>query len=182
MEFRSYTIHFKLAEVSDSAFILSLRTDERYNKYLSPVDADLKKQEEWLKSYKIKERKGQEYYFIIERNLDSLPIGTVRLYDFIGNKVSFCWGSWILNENKTRYAALETSLLIYDYAFDVLKFKRCHMDIRKENIDVINYHKKFGVEIVGETELDLIGYYYPEEYHKVRGDIVKKLELYSSIS
>lgn len=171
MQLKNKTIFLRFAEVSDAEFIHSLRINEDFNKYLSVVDDDIAKQENWLLEYKKREKQGLEYYFIICRNSDSLPIGTVRVYDFIGNKESFCWGSWILNENKTKYAALESALLIYDFAFFNLGFKRCHMDIRKKNIKVIEFHKRFGVEIVGETDLDLIGYYYPHNYLLIRGQI-----------
>ncbi|HPQ35621.1 MAG TPA: GNAT family N-acetyltransferase [Bacteroidales bacterium] len=175
MEFKSKTIYFRLVETSDAPFIHSLRMDKRYNQHLSTVDPDLTKQVEWIIRYKQKEALGSEYYFIIHRISDSMPIGTVRVYDFIGEKESFCWGSWILNENKTRYAALESAILIYDFAFLELGFKRCHMDIRKENLKVIEFHKRFGVKIIGETNLDLLGHYYVEDYLKVRKDILMVL-------
>jgi len=173
MQLTSKTISLRLAEAYDAEFIYSLRTNEVYNKYLSIVDDDISKQEEWLIDYKEREKKGIEYYYIIYRNSDLAPIGTVRIYDFIGERESFCWGSWILNENKTKYAALESALLVYDFAFFKLGFKRCHMDIRKKNIKVIEFHKRFGVQIVGESDIDLYGYYYPEKYTEIRNQIVK---------
>ena len=176
MEFKNKTIHFRLAEVTDARFIHSLRVDEKYNKHLSHVDDDISKQESWLTEYKKREALKQEYYFIIQRNSDNLPIGTVRLYDFIEVEQSFCWGSWILNENKTKYAALESALIIYDFAFFELGYKRCHMDIRKENLKVIDFHKRFGVNIIGETELDLLGHYFVADYQKIRDDIRKVIE------
>ena len=176
MDLKSKTIYFRLAEVSDAAFINSLRLDEQYNKYLSQVDGDRAKQEKWLVDYKEREKAGEEYYFIICRNAGDLPIGTVRIYDFIKQEASFCWGSWILNENKTRYAALECALLIYDFAFFELGFKRCHMNIRKENHRVIKFHKKFGVKIIGENEEDYLGHYYPADYLEVKGYIKSIIE------
>ncbi|MEZ7883980.1 MAG: GNAT family N-acetyltransferase [Bacteroidales bacterium] len=173
MELRGKTIYLRLAQLTDANFIHSLRVDKRYNKHLSKIDGNVIKQREWLIEYKKREILGTEYYFIIHRQIDSLPIGTVRIYDFLGDKDSFCWGSWILNEDKTRYAALETALLIYDFAFFNLGFKRCHMDIRKDNIKVINFHKKFGVKIISETELDLIGHYFPKDYLIIKEDIIK---------
>lgn len=177
MELKSKTIYFRLVETGDAAFINELRVDKQYNQYLSQVDDDLSKQEAWISAYKKREKAGEEFYYIIHRNIDSLPIGTVRIYDFIGDKDSFCWGSWILNENKTRYAALESALLVYDFAFGELGFKRCHMDIRKQNIKVIDFHKKFGVKIVGETSEDYVGHYFPEDYSLIKEDIKKVIEL-----
>jgi len=171
MELKSKTIHFRLAELTDAPFINSLRIDEKYNKHLSLVDDDVLKQESWLAEYKKREALKQEYYYIIQRNSDSLPIGTVRIYDFIEEDKSFCWGSWILNENKTKYSALECAVLIYDFAFFELCYDRCHMDIRKQNTKVIEFHKKFGVKIIGETEADLLGHYFVADYLKIKNDI-----------
>ena len=176
MEMKSKTIHFRLADVSDAQFIHSLRIDERYNQHLSIVDGDSAKQERWLRKYKQREELKQEYYYIIQRNSDILPVGTVRIYDFVEDEKSFCWGSWILNGDKTRYSALECALLIYDFAFLELGYRRCHMDIRKKNIKVIKFHKRFGVKIIGETETDLLGYYFVDDYLKIRDDIVNVIE------
>ncbi len=45
------------------------------------------------------------------------------------------------------------------------------MDIRKNNEKVINFHKRFGVEIVGQTDLDLLGIYTKESYELIRSSI-----------
>lgn len=176
MKLENKSIYFRLAQISDAPFIHSLRVDEKYNKHLSKVDDDLAKQISWLIEYKKRESLKKEYYFIIHRKVDDIQIGTVRLYDFIEEENSFCWGSWILNESKTKYAALESAILIYDFAFLQLGYKRCHMDIRKENVKVINFHKRFGVQIIGETELDLLGHYYITDYLKIKDDILTIIE------
>jgi len=176
MIFEHKSIYFRLAQPSDATFIHSLRVDEKFNKHLSKVDDDIEKQINWLVDYKKREALKMEYYFIILRKSDNIQIGTVRVYDFINEENSFCWGSWILNHNKTRYAALESALLIYDFAFFELGFLRCHMDIRKENLKVIDFHKRFGVRIVGETNADLLGHYYVEDYLKVKADILNIID------
>lgn len=173
MELKSKNIHFRLVEPEDAGFIMSLRIDDRYNKHLSVVDADIAKQKQWIINYKEKEQAGEEFYYIIHRNSDDLPIGTVRMYDFLPDEKSFCWGSWILNENKPKYAALESVLLIYDRAFFTMGFRRCHMDVRKKNTRVVDFHKRFGVQFIGETELDYIGHYFYEDYVKVRDSIIE---------
>lgn len=181
MELKNKTIYFRLVEVEDAEFITSLRVDNTYNKYLTAVEGSVSQQAKWILDYKKREELKEEYYFIIHRNIDSQPIGTVRLYDFLGNKDSFCWGSWILNEKKTRYAALECATLIYDLAFIELRFKRCHMDIRKGNLKVIEFHKKFGVKIIGETENDLLGHYFLDDYLKIQKNIKTFIESKTSI-
>lgn len=171
MILESNTIFFRFVEIEDASFILGLRTDENYNKYLSSVEDSLIKQIDWINQYKQKEAKAEEFYFIICLKRSGQPIGTVRIYDFRKDINSFCWGSWILNGNKTKYAALESALLIYDFAFNELGFSKCHMDIRKNNEKVINFHKRFGVEIIGQTDLDLLGIYTKKSYESIRSSI-----------
>jgi len=175
MELRSKTIYLRLADLEDAKFIHDLRVNDKYNKYLSKVDDDIEKQKKWLIAYKKRETIEKEFYFIAHKISDNQPIGTVRVYDFIEDSNSFCWGSWILNEKKTRYAALECTILIYDFAFGKLGFERCHMDMRKDNLKIIDYHKRLGVNIIGETEIDLLGHYYFEDYLKVRENLLNKI-------
>lgn len=153
MDLQSKTVKLRLIEEQDAEFVLKLRLDDRYNQFLSSVNPSVEAQKEWIKKYKIDESKGTQYYFIIDRH-DGVPCGTVRIYDLKDD--SFCWGSWILNEDKTRYAALESAFLVYKFAFDQLKFKRSHFDVRKGNDRVISFHEKMGAVRTGETELDLL--------------------------
>lgn len=161
IELRSETISMRLIEEEDAEFVLGLRLDPRYNQHLSLVDNNLQKQIQWIKNYKQEEKLGIQYYFIIEAN--GKKCGTVRLYDF--KHGSFCWGSWILNENKTRYSALESALLVYRFGFDNLKYQKSHFDVRKENTAVISFHKKFGAVIVDQDE-DNLYFHYTAEQHK----------------
>lgn len=142
----------RFVEENDAEFILNLRLDERYNQHLSSVNSDVQAQKDWIRKYKEDEIARKQFYFIIER-LDSTPCGTVRIYDL--QEDSFCWGSWILNGNKTRYAAIESAFLVYQFGFDQLGFKKSHFDVRKENIGVISFHKKMGATSIGESEQDL---------------------------
>lgn len=160
----SKSIYFRLAEVSDAEFILGLRLNNGLNRYLSNTDASLESQRNWLMEYKSREKSGNEYYFVIVRKDTNIPIGVVRLYDFIIERNSFCWGSWILNSDKTRTAAIESALLVYEYAFRTLNFSRAHFDVRKDNISVVKFHKKLGAVEVGETKDDILFEYSLEEY------------------
>lgn len=153
MKLSSKSIRLRLIEEADAEFVLKLRLDDNYNKYLSSVVADVEAQKSWIKSYKLDEAAGNQYYFIIERH-DGMPCGTVRIYDIQGD--SFSWGSWILNENKTRYSAIESAYLIYSFGFDQLGFKKCHFDVRRENTKVISFHEKMGAYRTGETDIDIL--------------------------
>ncbi len=151
MKLTSKTIAIRPVVEEDANFITGLRVDERYNTFLSAVSGDVEAQRQWIRRYKEDEQAGLQYYFIIER-LDGTPCGTVRIYDI--RQDSFCWGSWILNEDKTRYAALESAFLVYEFGFSHLGLCKSHFDVRKGNEKVISFHQKMGAVKTGETELD----------------------------
>ena len=147
MLLKSKTINLRLIEPSDASFVLELRLDGRYNKFLSRVSPSVEAQRTWIENYKKDEAARTQFYFIIERN-DGVPCGTIRVYDL--KEDSFCWGSWILNEDKTRFAALESAFLIYEFGFGQLGFNKSHFDVMKGNERVINFHKKMGAKIISE--------------------------------
>ena len=146
---QSKTVRLRLVQESDAEFILKLRLDSRYQQFLSPVSPDVDAQKRWIRNYKVHEAEGQQFYFMIERN-DGIPCGTVRVYDLQAD--SFCWGSWILNENKTRTAALESAFLVYQFGFGDLGFKKSRFDVLKENTAVVSFHQKMGAVQVAEDE------------------------------
>jgi RimJ/RimL family protein N-acetyltransferase len=153
------SIFLRLAMPADAAFIHSLRVNEHYNQFLSSITGGEVAQRAWLEKYKEREKNGLEYYFVICRKDDASLIGTVRLYDFLDEHQSFCWGSWILNANKTASSALESALLVYKLAFLDLAFERSHFDVRKGNSKVIDFHRKLGAVEVGQTADDILFHY-----------------------
>lgn len=161
---KARTIHFQLVDKKDAEFIHNLRKDETYNSHLSKTVGDVEQQREWIKSYKLREAEKQELYYIIFRNDNNKRIGTVRLYDYMSEKKSFCWGSWILNNDKTTSSAIESALLVYKVAFQELGFERCHFDVRKDNEKVIKFHQKLGAKIIKTTELDYYFNYEKQDY------------------
>lgn len=147
MNLESKTIRLRLVNELDAEFILKLRMDSRYNQFLSSVSADVQAQKDWINRYKKDEAEGSQFYFIIEK-IDGTPCGTIRVYDL--KEDSFCWGSWILNEDKTRYAAIESAFLIYQFGFENLGFHKSHFEVMKGNERVISFHQKMGAVQVGE--------------------------------
>jgi RimJ/RimL family protein N-acetyltransferase len=145
------TIQLRGVEERDAKFILTLRLSPKYNKYLSPVDDDLDAQISWLRQYKEEENRGRQFYFIIERH-DGQSCGTIRIYDLTED--SFCWGSWILNSDKTRHAAIESLLLVLGFGFKKLGYSRTRFDVRKENSKAFNFYQRLGVTITSEDDLN----------------------------
>ncbi|MCF1457410.1 MAG: GNAT family N-acetyltransferase [Shewanella sp.] len=172
IELTSKNLRMRLVEESDAAFILSLRQDERYNTFLSKVEGDVEQQAQWIRSYKIDESQNKQFYFIIER-LDGTPCGTVRIYDIRDG--SFCWGSWILNQDKPRFAAVESALLIYEFGFRIMNYKRSHFEVVKGNDKVINFHKKFGAKQISEDENHFYFEIFPESIVHIKSKFKAQL-------
>ena len=173
MKLESKTVRLRFVEESDAEFILSLRLDDRYNQFLSKVKPDLKAQKSWIKTYKTDEAEGKQFYFIIER-LDGTPCGTVRVYDL--REDSFCWGSWILNEDKTRYSAIESTFLVYEFGFRHLGFKKSHFNVMKANRSVVKYHRRMGALEVGEDEQNFYFIITEESIKKVKLQLEEKVK------
>ncbi|WP_167375010.1 GNAT family N-acetyltransferase [Prosthecochloris sp. GSB1] len=158
-------IRFRLVEEEDAAFILALRIDPEKSRFISPVENDLDTQRRWILDYKEREKREEEFYFIIE-GLDGEKLGTIRLYDFRGD--SFCWGSWILKSGAPAYAAVESALMIYHIAIRDLDFRQSHTDVRRSNSSVQNFLLQFGAEITGEDDLNTYFRMTAETYEKTR--------------
>lgn len=167
------TINFKLVEESDAEFICDLRNNPELNKHISQSPSDVDAQRNWIRNYKSKEKANKEYYFIIRRNDNNHRIGTIRLYDFKEKPKSFCWGSWILNENKTRYAAIESALLVYKLAFEELDFEQSHFDVRKDNLGVHNFHMRLGAQHIDGNDLDNFYIYSAPKYFEILNEYKK---------
>lgn len=151
MKLESKSVRLRLVEEEDADFIMSLRLDDRYNKYLSKVNPGIEAQKQWIRSYKRDEMGGKQFYFIIER-VDGTKCGTVRIYDL--NENSFCWGSWILNEQKTRFAAIESAFLVYEFGFETLGYAKSHFEVMKGNNGVVKFHKRMGAVQTGEDKMN----------------------------
>lgn len=165
---RAATIHFRPVEENDAEFICHLRNNPVLNKHISQSSAIVDEQKAWIEKYKSREAAELEYYFLICRNDNNQPVGTIRLYDFQSSpKKSFCWGSWILNENKTRYAAIESALLVYKFAFEQLDFEQSHFDVRKENIGVHNFHMRLGAEHIDSNGQDNFYTFSSSKYYEI---------------
>ena len=134
------------------------------------VNSGVESQVKWIQEYKKREFKGSEYYFVIESK-EKESLGLVRLYDFRND--SFCWGSWIIKDNVPSSCAIESVLSVYDFAFYQLGFAKSHFDVRKNNLKVVAFHKKFGAIITGEDDENYYFNFALEDYVKTRKKYAK---------
>jgi RimJ/RimL family protein N-acetyltransferase len=167
------SVILRYAEIGDAEFIYSLRISPERNAHVSAVSGGVEAQRRWLDAYKSRELAGLEYYFIIELNGD--PVGTVRIYDIQGE--SFCWGSWMMKPGVPASCAMESAVLIYEFAFYRLGFQRSHFDVRKGNSRVVAFHQRFGANIVRESDIDYFFDYPKSAYESVRSKYKKFLTI-----
>lgn len=141
-------VNLREVEISDAAFILSLRTDEKKSRFLHKTENNLQKQIDYIAHYKTLDN---EWYFIIE-NKKGEPLGTVRIYNV--NPPNFTGGSWLMKKEALPEETIEGDLILKEYSFEVLGFEKSCFDVRKENKKVVRYHKICGAKIVEENEID----------------------------
>lgn len=142
----------RLIEPGDADYVHGLRMDPTYNQHLSEVRGTVEDQRRWIESYKAREAKGHEYYYVIERN-DGRRCGVVRLYDI--DAESFTWGSWILDHNKPPKAALESAVLSFGIGFDTLGKSKALVDVRRQNERAHAFYLRFGMNQVDADELNI---------------------------
>ncbi len=158
-------INMRTVTTEDAEFIYNMRQNQNKTKYLSKVTGTIESQKEWIKSYKQREEKNKEFYFVIESK-DEEKLGLVRMYDF--QDESFCWGSWLIKEDAPKTTAIESALQIYEFGFYSLGFEKSHFDVRKGNDKVISFHQRFGAKIVDEDELNYFFNFEKSDYEKMK--------------
>lgn len=174
-ELDRYGLHVRLAQVEDSLFILSLRTDEKLSRFIHATDNDLEKQIAWMREYKKREQAGSDYYFVYEQ--DGKAIGVNRIYNIDYEKGICTGGSWICAPGVNFESSVATMLLERDIIFEFLEAKVDAFDVRKENKQVLKLHTRVGAEIVGETDIDYLFLLQKEIYEKKKLHMLKLLNL-----
>lgn len=142
------TLLLRLIMPGDAAYVHNLRGNAAYNRHLSAVTGTADDQRMWIERYKHREAAGQEFYYVIER-LDAVPCGLVRLYDIAADQLT--WGSWVLDQNKTRKAALESMVLSFQVAFVLLDKQRAIVDVHRGNDRAESLYRRLGMEEVGAS-------------------------------
>jgi RimJ/RimL family protein N-acetyltransferase len=155
----------RLIQPKDAAYVYGLLPNPLYNQNLSAGRGTVDDQRRLIEAYKDREAERSEFYYVIERK-DGTPCGVVRLYEIDTN--SFTWGSWILEANKPPKAALESAVLIYQIAFDLLDLESARFDVRRENENKLKFHRRFGATETHQTQTDVFFTYARSQYQTDR--------------
>lgn len=158
---------FRLRPVTlaDAAFIADLRSSQSERlKYVHKVEKNPAAQEAWLKSYF--DRQG-DYYWIVERIANRSPEGMISLYELNENSRTAEWGRWVLRNGSL--AAVESAMLVYAAAFDVLDLHSTYCLTVAANAGVVSFHDSSGAtrEEVLENHFTLEGERFDAVRHRV---------------
>lgn len=149
-ELDKYGLHVRLVGPEDAEFIISIRANDKVNRLISHVDADVDNQRKWILNYKERERNGKEYYFIFTH--EGKKLGVYRLYDITED--SFTCGSWVFSPDAPKGAAILGCIIGREIAFDTLGLIRCFNDTKHINNSSMQFQKSFNPVIIkddGET-------------------------------
>ena len=166
-------LSLRLVQPEDAPYIHGLRTDPTYNGHLSTVTGTVEDQRSWIEAYKTREAAGSEYYFVIERK-DGVRCGVVRLYDITGDQ--FTWGSWIVDHNKPRKAALESAVLSFGVGFNTLGIDTANVDVRVENTHAEAFYRRLGMTEVRRTEQEIFFVYSRAQFDATKDEYLSILK------
>ncbi|MDC0564775.1 GNAT family N-acetyltransferase [Amylibacter sp.] len=162
----------RLIEPDDATYIHSLRNNPTYNTHLSKVTGTIDDQRTWIEEYKSRETHGQEFYYVIEWK-DGTRCGLVRLYNI--EAASFIWGSWILDENRTRKAALESAILSFGIGYEALGMQLANVDLRVANEHMAAFYRRLGMVETHRTDQDIFFNYSRDQFYSSRTHYLKQL-------
>jgi hypothetical protein len=170
---KKYGLLFRLVEISDAEFILSLRTDDKLSLYLSETSQSIGKQKNWIIDYKKREFKNEEFYLICCSEDNKTSYGVNRIYNIKDN--SFEIGSWLFRSNIGNSIAIISDLFFRTFFFQKTNFVKCVFEVRKKNKKVLKYHKMFSPRIISEDDNNFYFELDRENFIKQKNRLIKLL-------
>lgn len=142
-------INFRLVKMDDADFIWELRNHDYKSRHLHAVGATIEEQKQWLSEYKEKEKRGEEYYFVIS-DVHNNRQGLFRIYNIKSDSAEV--GSWIFKEDAPNFIAVRAELMLKEFAFNELGKKNLFFDTRKKNKRIYTYSKMQLSEVIDEDD------------------------------
>ena len=142
-----YGLVARFVKEDDAAFIVQLRTDPILSRFLHATDSSVEKQKEWIHSYKERESRGEDYYFIFFK--DNKPVGLNRIYSIHGT--TFTTGSWLFSPEAPFECSIAASIMIRDLAFEEMGFELedGYDGVHVDNKQVYKFNKLIGLKETG---------------------------------
>lgn len=169
-------VRLRCAEEKDAEFTLAIRADTKLNKYIPEIKNTIEEQKAWIN----KQRKSDDSCFLVFENLQGELLGTKGFYEIDWDAKTCETGRYISYGNPMEN--LETTILLYDFLFEVKKFNKIFAHIINGNKSVIHINKEwFGYEPIQEVLMPnghMAHQYFlvPEKYYTNRPRIMAILE------
>jgi len=138
-----FGVRLRPVRMDDAAFIVWLRNQDYVKGRVGDSASDVAAQEAWLTAYF---RREGDYYFLVE-TLGGIPLGTHGLYDISATTAES--GRYIIRPEAP--AAVPSSILAYDLAFEQLDLRELLARCVSTNHAVHSLNRKFGFKQVGST-------------------------------
>lgn len=146
-----YGLTARFVKVEDASLIVQMRTNPQLSKYLHKTSASIDEQINWINKYKEREALGSDYYFAF--SIENVIYGFERIYNITEDY--FTHGSLIFSENSPLGMSVLADIITREIGFDMLDMKFNYFDVRKKNLSVINYHKRYKPELISEDDDNL---------------------------
>ena len=140
-----YGLSFRFVNEGDAEFIYLLRSDPQISRYIHDIEGGVENQRQWIRKYKEREDRGEEYYFIFYRG--EKKVGLCRIYSIKGT--TFTSGSWVMAPDSSMEDIMAVPVITREFAFETLglefedNYDACHVDNKK----VIKFNLSFGCKI-----------------------------------
>lgn len=156
---RQFGLSVRLVEEKDAEKILQLRTDQKLSQHLMTTIPNIENQIQYIRNYKIREKKRIEYYFAFALIESNVPIGFYRVHSIDFEKKTFTIGSWIFESNIDETVPILSDILSKSFGFEILNLNICFFDVRRDNKKVMRYHQLYSPIFINEDK-ELNNYFY----------------------
>jgi hypothetical protein len=155
-------------ELEDAEFIVGLRQQSRAQKFLSATTSSVEDQRNWLMGYMERNQNGEDYYFVVTDQAGE-DWGVIRIYNVTETECTA--GSWVMREGTAPMMLMEAYLIPMFFAFDVLRLKSMHIDVRMNNAKVLAWHRYCGAEFIRSDLENEYFTYSPATYQRLKSKL-----------
>ena len=170
--YTKYGLTCRLVTEEDAPFILNLRTNQKLSRYVHAVDNNLQAQIEWIRNYKKREEKGEDYYFIYFSKGN--PIGVNRIYNITPEGST--GGSWICSPDATVEESIATNFIQTEIE-DSFEIPIGPFNVSKGNNQVLKFHLNMGSDIISDNDQEFTLVRNKEKYEKAKKKYLRLLNL-----
>lgn len=170
-----YGIQVRLVTEEDAEFIVSLRSDKSRTEYMLTLDNDVEKQKEWIKSYKEREKRKEDYYFLYE-----LPDGTkicVNRVSQIDYERGTCKAAGWIKAKDVKINSMAVFVLQKEIIYEHLELNTFYSDVHRRNKRVLSYYEEFGLKASKEEDEFLYFFVNRKEYENSLAAVKEKFFL-----